>query len=171
MRHPYACIESAVELLVKFVRHDSFNRERGGDPDKAWSFMEQMWVVGQTNVEAFSSNRDREPNDFTRSLCHVTPQVRRIRYEDLLCEPARVLAAICELVDVRFDLNMAEPYETEAIETFRSALTLSTTDPKLMRRKKIDAAQADKWRRVKLPQPLTEEAKVLARGYCYSLAE
>ena len=80
-----------------------------------------------------------------------------------------MLAQICELVDVDFDPGMTEPYDTNAIESFRSVQSVSTTDPKLLRRKKIEAAQADKWRRVKLPRPLSEEARMLAQGYGYSL--
>ena len=93
----------------------------------------------------------------------------RVFYEDLLREPARVLAKMCELVEVAFDPQMTEPYETNAIETFRAALTVPTTDPKLFWRKKIDASQADKWRTVKLPQPLCGEARDLAQGYGYLL--
>ena len=40
VRHPYACIESGVELFIKFMRNDAFNTDRGGDPSMAWSFVE-----------------------------------------------------------------------------------------------------------------------------------
>ena len=86
-------------------------------------------------------------------------------------EPSRVLNEICQLLQMPYDPNMQEPYDTEAVETFRSAQSVSTTDPKLLRRRKIETTQADKWRRVKLPQPLSEEAKVLARGYGYELQQ
>ena len=73
------------------------------------------------------------------------------------------------MLSVAYDPSMVEPYDTEAVQTFRSAQSVSTTDPKLLRRKKIEAAQAEKWRRVQLPQPLSAQASVLAVGYGYSL--
>ena len=164
VRHPYACIESGVELMVKYVRHDAVNTERGGDPSLAWPIMESGWVAAQTNA-----------NEFLVRICQdlltddARPWAQRILYEDLLREPTRVLAEICQLLDVTFDPNMVEPYDTEAVQTFRSAQSLSITDPKLLRRKHIEAAQADKWRMVKLPQPLSEVAKLLAQGFGYSL--
>ena len=78
-------------------------------------------------------------------------------------------AGVCELLVVAYDSRMVEPYETGAVQTFRAVQAMSTTDPKLLRRKKIEAAQAEKWHRVQLPQPLSEEASVLAVGYGYSL--
>jgi hypothetical protein len=162
VRHPYACIQSGVELAIKYVRNDAFNLERGGDPGQAWPSVELLWVEGQTNA-----------NEFVERICReaggATPRAQRVFYEDLLCVPSRVLAEICRLVEVEYEPSMVEPYETEAVQTFRSVQSVSTTDPKLLRRKKIDAAQADKWRRVELPHPLSEAALVLARDFGYML--
>ena len=80
-----------------------------------------------------------------------------------------VSAGLCDLLEVAYDPGMVEPYETGAVQTFRAVQTVSTTDPKLLRCKKIEAVQAEKWRKVQLPQPLSEEATVLAVGYGYSL--
>ena len=80
-----------------------------------------------------------------------------------------ILAGVCDWLEVAYDPRMVEPYETGAVQTFRAVQTVSTTDPKLLRRKKIEAVQAEKWRKVQLPQPLSEEATVLAVGYGYSL--
>ena len=40
----------------------------------------------------------------------------------------------------------------------------------MIRRKRIDAAQADKWRTVKLPQPLLEGTIKLGRQFGYEIA-
>ena len=104
-------------------------------------------------------------------LVGARPRAQRVFYEDLLREPARVLSEICQLLGIAYNPSMAEPYDTEAVQTFRSVQSVSTTDPKLLRRNKIEPAQAEKWRRVQLPQPLSEEAKALAVGYGYSLGE
>lgn len=170
VRHPYACIESGVELVVKYMRNDAFNKERGGDPSLAWPSVEAAWATAQKNVNEFMAwTCVREANEATSHIDDARPRAQCILYEDLVREPERVLTKICQLIQVAYEPNMAEPYETVAIQTFRSAQSLSTTDPKLLRRKKIDAAQADKWHRVKLPQPLIEEARVLAQGFGYKL--
>ena len=170
VRHPYACIESGAELVVKYLRNDAFNKERGGDPSLAWPSVEAAWAAAQKNVNEFMARTCvQEASEATSHIDTLRPRAQRILYEDLLREPERVLTKICQLMQVAYEPNMAEPYDTEAIQTFRSAQSVSTTDPKLLRRKKIDAAQADKWRRVRLPQPLIEEARVLARGFGYEL--
>ena len=58
---------------------------------------------------------------------------------------------------------MAEPYGTPATDSFRAARNFATTDPKLLRRKSIDAGIADKWRSVELKQPLHNRTKLLAK--------
>ena len=72
-------------------------------------------------------------------------------------------------MDVDFDAGMVEPYETDALATFQSAQSVATTDPKLLRRRKLDASQADKWRGVELPQPIAEATGALARAYGYEV--
>ena len=52
VRHPYACIDSGVELVVKYMRSKAFDPERGGDPSLAWPVMERGWVVAQRNASA-----------------------------------------------------------------------------------------------------------------------
>jgi hypothetical protein len=178
VRHPYACIEGGVELMTKLTINDAFNPRRGGNPADAWPFMEGGWTAAQKHA-----------NDFLARVCctpvagvqpgaehvddHVAsvsmPRALRVFYEDLLRTPAEVMEQICEMLNVAYVPDMIAPYDTAAIQTFRSVHSVSTTDPKLLRRKKIESSQADKWRRVQLPQPLSEEAKALAVGYGYSL--
>ena len=92
-------------------------------------------------------------------------------YEALLCKPTQVLAELCQLMEVQFDASMVEPYESDAPASFQPAQRQAITDPKLLRRKKIEAAQAGKWRRVKLPQPLRDETATLARAFGYLLSQ
>ena len=40
-----------------------------------------------------------------------------------------------------------------------------------LKRKKIDADQAEKWRRVKLPQPLQPQTVHIATAYTYELEQ
>jgi hypothetical protein len=167
VRHPYTCVQSGVELLVKYIRNDAVNLTRGGDPDLAWPIMEHGWVAGQTHANAFLKRL--EHGAMQTADGEAQQQTLLIFFEDLVCKPEQTLLTICQLVDIAFDHDMTEPYQTEAIETFRSAQSVSTTDPKLLRRQTIEKSQADKWRQVKLPQPLSEEAEELARGFSYNL--
>lgn len=157
IRHPYACITSGVQLVRDLMRNDAFNPARGGAAELAWLAMERAWVRGNLAAREFLAGDARD-------RISAVGAATLVRYEDLLRQPASVLAALCELVDVEDrSEQMSEPYESvEVAASFTSALLLSATDPKLMRRTKIDAAQADKWRGVKLPQPLMAGTKALA---------
>ena len=67
---------------------------------------------------------------------------------------------------------MAHPYTTKSKDSFqapREHNSFSTTDPKLLRRKTIEAASADKWREVVLPAPLQLVTQVAAKLFGYEL--
>lgn len=112
------------------------------------------------NANAFLDQK-RERPDYGPSM--------RIFYEDLLRDPGRVLADLCGLNSVSFEPGMAAPYQSDATNTFRSALGSSTTDPKLFRRQKIDASNANKWASVELPKPMMKETREVASAYGYEL--
>lgn len=151
VRHPYACIASGLEL----------RRDMSGNPHVTWEEVENAYVRLQTNVRQF----------FDKHLAAAQGgSILQIRYEDLVREPTKMLSCVCELAGLDYQVGMDEPYENaESIASFEAANLLATTDPKLMRKKKIDAAQADKWRSIKPPQPLKEESAALARTYGYEL--
>ena len=100
VRHPYACIESGVELATKSIVNDAFNPTRGGDPSLAWRFVEAAWAATQKNVNEFlvraCETREGETHfGDAESLAHNSkPHALRIFYEDLLREPARVLSGV-----------------------------------------------------------------------------
>lgn len=64
---------------------------------------------------------------------------------------------------------MADPYNSSALESFRAARKFATTDPKLLRLKKIFPDLADKWRQVIPFKPLSVSARLLADHFGYGL--
>ena len=148
VRHPYSCISSGLEL----------RRDVCMNANVTWSEVEQAYLTLQSNVRAF--------------LAELHPECgqRRIRYEDLLREPVSVLRSVCMLVGLDFQTGMEAPYESaDAMASFQAASLNATTDPKLFQRKTIESSQADKWRKVRLPQPLRAETAALAMEYEYEL--
>jgi 3-oxoacyl-(acyl-carrier-protein) synthase/thioesterase domain-containing protein len=154
IRHPHACISSWVELM----------RDTLDVSGASWTSIELAWVAYNSACDKFIDFLEKR-----RSLgSHHT---MRIRYEDFLRDPEGTTRSICEsLLNINWTAKMASPYQTKAVETFRSKDgNVATTDPKLLKRKRIDAKQAEKWREVQLPQPLLEATKQLAIARDYEL--
>ena len=86
-------------------------------------------------------------------------------------DPVTATREICSLLRVQWEPGMAAPYSTAAPESFRAARKFATTDPKLLRRKRIDARLADKWREILPPQKLRLRTRVLANLFEYELPE
>lgn len=151
VRHPHACIASGLEL----------RRETHSNPNVTWGEVEHAYVTLQRNVGAFLAARAHDVAKETSV---------RIRYEELLSTPQRTLTALCALMGLSFEPGMDEPYESaEVLASFQAASLTATTDPKLMRRKKIDAAQADKWRNVVLPQACSSTLVAVAKELGYEM--
>ena len=122
-----------------------------------WSEVEHAYVTVQTNTSVFLAGQ---------------PQCSQclIRYEDLLQKPVQMLSLVCSLVGLEFQAGMDKPYDSDdAMASFQAASFNATTDPKLFQRKSIDPSHAEKWRKVKLPQPLRAETVTLATEYGYEL--
>ena len=88
------------------------------NPNVTWMEVECAYVRLQSVACAFVEGRGRRS--------------RRIRYEDLLREPARTLALVCQLVGREFEDGMEEPYgSADVLASFKPAFLVATTDPKL----------------------------------------
>lgn len=155
IRHPYACVSSGLELVRGFMDYEH----------ATWTAVEQSWVGTNRACDTFMRFLEDE-----RKHGHAVPSMR-LRYEDLLRDPEGVTQALCrDLLDIGWVAGMADPYTTRAVESFRGTLgEHATADPKLLRRKKIEATHADKWREIRPPQPLLNPTIELAMAYGYEL--
>ena len=125
-----------------------------------WDEVELAYVRLQSNVREFFSQM--RLNSDGRGL--------RISYENLLRRPVHTLTAVSHLLGLEFQSGMDEPYESaDALASFQAGSLIATTDPKLMRRKKIDGTKADAWRRVQLPHALCAQTIEVANAYGYEL--
>lgn len=142
-RHPYPCIASGVEL----------RDTRGQRAD--WTLVEDEWCTVNANLF-----------DFFRGVRHV-----RVRYEDLLRDPERETRALCAFVGVPWQAAMCDPYATkEATRAFvGSGTRVSTIDPKLLTRQRIDPRLADKWRDT--VRPIAGATARLALRLAYPLVD
>jgi len=159
VRHPYACIESGVELIPKLLRLRS-----SADSADLWSQVEQLWINSQSNADSFVAR----VTDRQGSSDGIGP-FRRILYEDLLRNPAHVTADLCHMLGVEFEPLMADPYASKAHTSFQPAFKASTTDPKLLQHKAIKSSLANKWQSIRLPVPLHWQTANLARRYGYEI--
>jgi len=146
VRHPYAAIESGLQL----------QRDILGDLSKTWDGVEQDWIDTNVTTKNF--------------LLGVTASTKlELRYEELVRSPEIWTRRICELLGIAWEPKMANPYESSATDSFQAARKFVTTDPKLLRRKKIEPALADKWREVILPKPLRSLTNMTAMTFGYEL--
>ena len=129
LRHPHAVVRSFEEGKLEqvfFRRAHPFSRRE---------LAEMVWVVCNRNIDA---------------LLRGVPAERqmRLRFEDLVRDPERVLSGLCAALGLPYDPTMAQPYRdtrsrmTDGIHAESRMLG----DFKLLQHKDIDPAAADRWR-------------------------
>jgi amino acid adenylation domain-containing protein len=128
-RHPYGMIRSFEEAKLDqvFFRHPhSFSRRE---------LAELIWLVSQRNILRF--------------LERIPPERQlRVRFEDLVTEPAARLEEVCAFLGVEFRPEMAAPYEdkqrrmTDGLHAWSRMLG----DVKFHEHKEVDRSVADSWR-------------------------
>ena len=138
VRHPYSSIESGLQLV----------RDILGNLNATYEELERNWLDSNMNSR-----------DFLEGVASEHKMV--MRYEDLVRRPDVELRRCCEeLLRIRWEPSMANPYNTSAVDSFqaRGDGKFAATDPKLLRRKNIDAKLADKWREVRSAPPVRASA-------------
>jgi hypothetical protein len=141
-RHPYAVIESLVR-----------NRFRPGPNRDLLGAGEALWTDTNANILGFLAAVGQE-----RQI--------RIGYEELVCEPARVVTRLCSFLGIGFEEAILHPYEgkrmTDGIRPGLPALG----DIGFDRHLSIDSRLGSRWTRIRIPVPLTRALPIAeALGY------
>src|SRR6185503_3944461 len=95
LRHPGGVVRSFEEARLDqtffFRREHSFTVRE---------LAELIWLLSHQNILDFLE-------------CVPAERQRRVRFEDLVTQPAKVLEGICEFLQVDFRESMLEPYEEQ----------------------------------------------------------
>jgi thioesterase domain-containing protein len=129
VRHPQATIRSFDEAKMDqifFRRPHPFSRRQ---------LAELVWTVSHENIRAFLAGVPGE-------------RFRTVRFEELVREPDRVLAGICEFLDLEFHPEMAEPYRPGVARMVDGphAVSRMLGDVKFLGHGRVDPAAAERWR-------------------------
>ncbi|HYH45088.1 MAG TPA: amino acid adenylation domain-containing protein, partial [Thermoanaerobaculia bacterium] len=129
IRHPYGMIRSFEEVRLDqifFRRQHPFSRRE---------LAELIWTASHENILSFLES---------------VPLGRRyaVRFEDLLADPHRVLAEVCEFLGIEYDPLMAEPYERkrERMTDGIHAESRMLGDVKFHEHAGVDRSVAERWR-------------------------
>jgi hypothetical protein len=129
LRHPHGMIRSFEEAKLEQVffryQHNFSNRE----------LAELIWVVSQQNIVSF---------------LEAIPQERKykVRFEELVKQPSKVLEGICGFLGLEFQSEMMQPYlekqnrMTDGIHPLSKMLG----DGKFHEHSEIDSSVAERWR-------------------------
>ncbi|MEP7013165.1 MAG: non-ribosomal peptide synthase/polyketide synthase, partial [Acidobacteriota bacterium] len=151
-RHPYGMIRSFEEARLEQV----FFRHR--HPFSRRELAELVWLASHDNVERFLAGVPEERH-------------HRLRFEDLVRDPARELAAICAFLGLDYHPEMADPYgDARARMTdgpYEESRMLG--DVKFHRHARVDAAVAERWREELNENFLGDPARVLAARLGYEV--
>jgi amino acid adenylation domain-containing protein len=150
LRHPQATNRSFEEAKLDqifFRRPHPFSRRQ---------LAELVWTVSHRNILDFLSG---------------VPAERRhtVRFEDLVRDPGRVLAGICDFLGIDFHPEMAEPYQ-EGVARMTDgvhAVSRMLGDVKFHSHGRVDPGVAEGWREggeAPLGEPARETAAVLGYG-------
>ncbi|MBI4614804.1 MAG: alpha/beta fold hydrolase, partial [Planctomycetes bacterium] len=147
-RHPSAVIESFVR-----VRMDRLMGAGSGDPREV---AEQVWARSYGGAL-----------DFFDLLGPGRSHV--LRYEDLVRDPAVVMARLSEFLGVEFDEALLLPYQGNRMTDGLSSGSLGIGDPNFLEHDRIEPGLADAWRKTCNPASLGERTRELARRLGYDL--
>ncbi|HBE56952.1 MAG TPA: hypothetical protein DDW56_05330, partial [Cyanobacteria bacterium UBA11366] len=148
VRHPYSVIESFARNRI-----DKILGIKNLDP---YFVAEEVWTTCNNNVREFCQNIE--------SSRHYL-----VKYEELVRNPAQIMTGLCDFLGVPFDEAVLHPYQGKRMTDGVHAKSLPIDDPNFLKHDKIDPTLADVWQKIKLPQPLGENAQKIAKELGYQL--
>jgi thioesterase domain-containing protein len=149
VRHPQATNRSFEEAKMEqifFRRSHPFSRRQ---------LAELVWTVSHENIRAFLTGVPGE-------------RFRTVHFEELVREPDRVLAGICDFLGIEFQPEMAEPYRPGVARMVDGphAVSRMLGDVKFLGHGRVDPAAAERWREAG-ETPLGPPARELAAALGY----
>jgi pimeloyl-ACP methyl ester carboxylesterase/aryl carrier-like protein len=146
VRHPYAVIESFVRTrLERLAPSDQ------GDP---YDLAERVWGVNNHNALKFLAPLDAKRH-------------HRIKYEELVRNPATVMLRLCQFLEISFDEAMLRPYEGRRMTDGVYPQSLPIGDPNFLDHGRIDPALGEVWKSIRLPRRLGGFAQRVAAELGY----
>jgi acyl carrier protein len=151
VRRPEAMIHSYAEAQMDQI----FPRFEHGFGVR--ELAELVWVVSQQNILGFLKKVD-------------AGRQHRVKFEELVTEPRRVMQEACEFLGVKFEEEMLEPYKERErrMTDGPKAESKMLGDVKFHRHARIESEAGERWRREGVGG-LGQEAARLARLLGYDL--
>ncbi|NEO50248.1 MAG: alpha/beta fold hydrolase, partial [Moorea sp. SIO4A3] len=148
VRHPYAVIDSFVK--------NRMDKIFGNDEVDPYWLAEEVWTSCNRNILDFCE-------EIAPSNHHL------VYYEELVKQPAKVMARLCEFLDIAFDPAVLQPYQGQRMTNGIHPQSLPVDDPNFRNHNQIDSALGEVWQQIQLPQPLGKFAQEVATRLDYQL--
>jgi acyl transferase domain-containing protein len=149
-RHPYSVLESVMRLRMDRLFGPSLFGRDDVDP---YAVAETVWALPNRNLLAFFDRIGPERH-------------HRVRYEDLVRDPAGVMKGVCDFLEVPYDPRVLEPYDGK-----RERMLGGLGDPNIMQHNRIEADLAEAWKKVRWPRPLDASTRELCARLGYEIAD
>ncbi len=148
MRHPFATVYSFMEARLEeiFFRHEH--------PFSIRALAELVYTVSHQNILGFLARIPAE-------------RQHRVWFEELVSHPEPVMQGICEFLGIDFHPAMLEPYQGDRMTSGIRPGQQMVGDFKFYLRNRIDAKAADRWKRFKKDDVLSDLTWAAARELGY----
>jgi len=148
VRHPYSMIESFVRL-----RMDKLVGKGDANP---YQLAEQVWSNSNQNILNLFEQLEPERH-------------YQVHYEELVKNPAQVMAGLCEFLDIPFKQELLQPYEGDRMTDGVHSNSAPINDPNFLKHNSIDPSLGETWKTIQLPHQLGESTQRLATQLKYKL--
>ncbi len=154
IRHPYAMVSSFKKMRMDqamYLNDHDFNTAQTG---------ELIWTKSHENINEFFKNIPKR-------------RIFRIRYEELVTDPKKVMKTLCKNFNWEYSPVLINPYlgiENKMTDGIYKA-SAPMGDPNLLKKSKIDATLADKWKGVLDDNFLADETWEMAQKFGYQHPE
>jgi hypothetical protein len=154
VRHPSAATESFVRMRF----HRLLGRHWLVWDENPWRYGEKFWTAANMHIANFL--KQLQPGR------HIT-----LLYEDLVANPARSLARICEFLELPFEPAVLSPYGGSVHTRFDyRGHGPALGDINFLEHRGIDSSLGGRWATARLPQRLGEVTSALAATFGYLIA-